>query len=181
MSLASSLLGSGGEPVGRPIQCGRHKCVAHHDSDPKVKSHNCNHITTRREGRWRDAGSAFIGGPLTYRRASVCHAQIDFFFSPLACALSSRCSSNPFPRVITQRRCRDAACIHQRRSGEMLFRKKESNMHLAVACAADKGANSSFSHTKPQRFSVISRIMFESKRSGFLLNNIRGSRSVSAQ
>lgn len=82
VSLASSLLGSGGEPVGRPIQRGRHKCVAHHDSDPKVKSHNCNHVTTRREGRWRDAGSAFIGGPLTYRRASVCHAQIDFFFPP---------------------------------------------------------------------------------------------------
>lgn len=39
-------------------------------------------------------------------------------------------------------------------------------MHLSVA-AADKRANSSFSHTKPQRFFVISCVRFEFRRSGF--------------
>lgn len=39
-------------------------------------------------------------------------------------------------------------------------------MHLSVA-AADKRANSSFSHTKPERFSVIFCILLEFRRSVF--------------
>lgn len=40
-------------------------------------------------------------------------------------------------------------------------------MHLGAA-GADKRANSSFSHTKPPRFFVVSCIRFELRTSGFV-------------
>lgn len=50
----------------------------------------------------------------------LCHAQIDIFQLTI-----SQCSSNPFPQVIIQRHCQNAAHIYHSWAGKMLSRKSQ--------------------------------------------------------